>query len=124
MVLMMVFGLSAAFVSCATTAPVDTSVYIDAGDWFVATNSDNEPVYFDTYSDDRKVEIYKSLVPEEINGKRVVYDGFEFHEVGWVAEEYYTYFLVKKDETYMVVVDNVGDGRELRLYNYLKDIVE
>ena len=124
MVLMMVFGLSAVFVSCATTAPVDTSVYIDAGDWFIATNSDNKPVYFDTYSDDRKVEIYKSLVSEEINGKRVVYDGFEFHKVGWVAEKYYTYFLVKKDETYMVAVVDVGDGRELRLYHSLEDIVE
>ena len=124
MILMMAFTMMFAFVNCATTSPVDTGVYIDAGDWFITTNSDNEPTYFDEYSDDRKVEIYKSLVTEEINGKHPVYDGFEFHKVGWVAEKYYTYFLVKKDETYMVVVVNVGDGRELRLYHYLKDIVE
>lgn len=124
MILMMVFGLSAAFVSCATTAPVDTGVVIDAGDWFIATNSDNEPIYFDTYSDSKKVEIYKSLVPEEVNGKHLLYDGFEFHKAGWVAEKYYTYFFVKKNETYAVYVINVGDGRELRLFYHLKDTVE
>ena len=123
-VLMMVFGLSTVFVSCATTSPVDTSVVIDAGDWFITTCSDNTPTYFDEYSDDRKVEIYKALVAEEINGKHPVYDGFEFHKVGWAAEKYYTYFLVKKDETYVAIVVNVGDGRELRLYYHLKDIVE
>lgn len=124
MILMMVFGLSAVFVGCATTSSVDTGVAIDAGDWFIVTNSDNEPTYFDKYSDDRKVEIYKALVTEEINGKHLLYDGFEFHKVGWVAEKYYTYFLVKKDETYTVVVVNIGDGRELRLFYHLKDIVE
>lgn len=123
-VLMMVFGLSAAFVSCATTSSVDTGVTIDAGDWFIVTNSDNTPTYFDTYSDDKKVEIHKALAPEEINGKHLLYDGFEFHKVGWVAEKYYTYLLVKKNETYTVLVVNMGDGRELRLYYHLKDIVE
>lgn len=123
-VLMMVFGLSAAFVSCATTSSVDTGVTIDAGDWFIVTNSDNTPTYFDTYSDDKKVEIHKALAPEEINGKHLLYDGFEFHKVGWVAEKYHTYFLVKKNETYTVLVVNMGDGRELRLYYHLKDIVE
>lgn len=124
MILMMVFGLSAVFVSCATTSPVDTDVTIDAGDWVIATNSNNKPTYFDTYSDSRKVEIYKALAPEELNGKHLLYDGFEFHKAGWVAEKYYTYFLVKKNETYMVLVVNVGDGRELRLFYHLKDIVE
>lgn len=124
MILMMVFGLSAAFVSCATTSSVDTDVVIDAGDWFIATGKDNTPSYFDTYSDSKKVEIYKALTPGEINGKHLVYDGFEFHKVGWVAEKYYTYFFVKKDETYMILVNDVGDGRELRLYYHLKDIVE
>ena len=124
MVLMMSVTMMIGFVSCATTAPVDTSVAIDAGDWFIATNSDNTPTYFDEYSDDRKVEIYKALLAEEINGKRPVYDGFEFHKVGWAAEKYYTLFFVKKDETYMILVNNLGDGRELRLYYHLKDIVE
>ena len=123
MVLMMVLGLFA-FVSCATTTPVDTGVYIDKGDWFIATNSDSTPTYFDEYSDDKKVEIYKALAPEVINGKHLVYDGFEFCKVGCVAEKYYTYLFVKKDETYMVLVNNVGDGRELRLYYQLKDTVE
>lgn len=123
-VLMVVVTMMLGFVSCATTSPVDTGVAIDAGDWFIATNSDNTPTYFDEYSDARKVEIYKSLVTEEINGKRLVYDDFEFHKVSPVAEKYYTYFFVKKDETYMVVVNNIGDGRELRLYYQLKDIVE
>ena len=124
MVFMMVFGLSAVFVSCATTAPVDTGVTIDAGDWFIATNSDNTPTYFDEYSDSRKVEIYKALAPEEIGRKRLVYDGFEFHKASPITEKYYTYLFVKKDETYIVLVNNIGDGRELRLYYHLKDIVE
>ena len=121
--MMMAFGLSV-FVGCATTPSADASVAIDAGDWFIATRSDNEPTYFDEYSDNKKVEIYKALANEKINGKHLVYDGFEFHKVGWVAEKYYTYFLVKKDETYMVLVNDVGDGRELRLHYYLKDTVE
>ena len=124
MVLMMVFGLSAAFVSCATTASADTGIVIDSGDWWIVSNSENTPTYFDEYSDNKKVEIYKSLAPEEINGKHLVYDGFEFNKVDGVAEKYYTYFFVKKDETYMVLVNNVGDGRELRLFYHLKDIVE
>ena len=96
----------------------------DAGDWFVTTSSDNKPTYFDEYSDDKKVETYKALAPEEINGKHLSYDGFGFHKVSPVAEKYYTYFLIKKDEAYVVVVNNIGDGRELRLYYHLKDIVE
>ena len=125
MVLMMVFTMMVGFTGCATTSTVDTTVFMDAGDWFITTCSDNEPQeYLDAYSDDRKVEICKALATETINGKSLIYDGFEFHKVGWVAEKYYTYFLVKKDETYMVIVVNVEDGRELRLYYYLKDIVE
>lgn len=125
MVLMMVFGLSAVFVSCATTPPVDTSVVIDAGDWFITTASDNEPItYLADYPDSKKVEICKAFTAEEINGKRLLFDGFEFHKVSQVAEKYYVYTLVKKDETYMVYVVNVEDGRELRLYYHLKDIVE
>lgn len=124
MVLMMVFGLVAGLVSCATTSSVDTSVVIDAGDWFVVTDSENTPIHFDNLSDDRKVEIFKSLAPEAINGKHLVYEDFEFAEVGWPADEYYTYFFVKKDETYIVFVNDVGGGRELRLYYSLEDIVE
>lgn len=119
----MAFTMITGLVSCATTAPVDTSVTIDAGDWIIATNSDNKPTnYLDTYPDSKKVEICKALAPEEINGKHLLYDGFEFHEVGWVAKKYYTYIFVKKDETYMVLVINTGDGRELRLYYHLKDV--
>lgn len=121
--LMMVFGLLT-FVSCATTSPVDTSVVIDKGDWLIITSSDNTPTYFDEYSDSKKVEIYKALAPEVVNGKRLVYDGFEFHKADKYVEMYHTYFFVKKDETYAVLVSNIGDGRELRLYYYLKDIVE
>ena len=125
MVLMMVFGLSAVFVSCATTSSVDTRVVIDAGDWFITTVSDSEPItYLADYSDSKKVEICKSFIAEEINGKRLLFDGFEFHKVGWAAEKYYVYTLVKKDETYMVYVVNVEDGRELRLFYHLKGIVE
>ena len=124
MVLMMSVTMMIGFVSCATTAPVDTSVAIDAGDWFIATNSDNTPTYFDEYSDDRKVEIHKALFREEIYGKRRVYVGFEFHRVGRLAEKSSTYLFVKKDETYLVAVNNLGDGRELRLFYHLKDIVE
>ena len=122
--MMMVVAMMIGFVSCATTAPANTGVSIDFGDWFVATNSDNTPVYFDEFSDDRKVEIYKSFAPEEINGKRLVYEGFEFSKVDRIAEKYYTYFFVKKDETYIVLVNNIGDGRELSLYYRLEDIVE
>ena len=124
MILTMVVTMMVGLVSCATTSSVDTSIFIDAGDWFITTSSDNTPIYFDKYSDDKKVEIYKSFAPEEANGKRLVYDGFEFAKVSPIAEEYYTYFFVKKDETYMVWVNNVGDGRELRLYYHLKDIIE
>lgn len=124
-VLMMVFGLSAAFVSCATTSSIDTGVTIDAGDWFIATASDNEPLtYLADYSDSKKVEICKAFTTEEINGKHLLFDGFEFHKVSQLAEKYYVYTFVKKDETYMVYVVNVEDGRELRLYYHLKDIVE
>lgn len=124
MVMMMVFGLSTTFVSCATTSSVDTSAVIDTGDWLIITSSDNRPVYFGEISDARKVEICKSAVPEEINGKHLLYDGLEFNKVGSVAEKYYSYFFVKKDMTYMVVVSNIGDGRELELYYRLEDIVE
>lgn len=116
--------MTTGFDSCATTAPVDTSVAIDAGDWFIATDSDNTLICLDEYSDDRKVEIHKALFPEEIYGKRPVYVGFEFHKVGRLAEKYSTYLFVKKDETYLVAVNNLGDGRELRLFYHLKDIVE
>lgn len=121
MILMMVFGLSAVFVSCATTSSVDTGVTIDAGDWFIIASSDGEPItYLADYSDNKKVEICKAFAPEEINGKHLLYDGFEFHKVSQVAEKYYVYTLVKKDETYMVYVVNVEDGRELRLFYHLK----
>lgn len=128
MILMMVFGLSAAFVGCATTSSVDTCATIDAGDWFLIAIRDIELAsYLTTFSDNKKVEICKAFIAEEINGKRLLFDGFEFHKVGQVAEKYNLYTLytfVKKDETYMVYVINIGDGRELRLYYHLKDIVE
>lgn len=122
MVLMMAFTMMTGLISCATTSPVDTSVVINVGDWTIVTNSDNKPLnYLDGYPDSKKVEICEALAPEEINGKHLIYDGFEFHEASWITKEYYTYIFVKKDETYMVWVINTGDGRELRLYYHLKD---
>lgn len=124
MILTMVFGLSVVFVSCATTSSVDTSVVIDTGDWLIITSNNKRPLDFGELSDTRKAEICKSSAPEEINGKHLRYEGLEFNKVDPIAEMYYSYFLVKKDKTYMAIVSNIGGGRELILYYRLEDIVE
>lgn len=105
------FGLMMALATAAFAKPV----VFDAEEYFVVTDDEFDIRPFNDYSDERKVEIYKSLMLEEINGRKVVFHSYKFTEVDTIASKYNNYMLVSDDQTHMFVFENLGDGRMLML---------
>lgn len=106
------FGLMMALATAAFAKPV----VFDAEEYFVVADDEYDIRAFnDDYSDERKVEIYKSLMLEEINGRKVVFHSYVFAEVDTIASKYNSYMLISDDQTHMFVFENLGDGRMLML---------
>ena len=107
MILMMVFA-----VGCGAFAK---PLSFDAGEYKILTNDENEQyLFFTRYSDSQIVKLIKAAAPEEIDGRRLVFKCYFINDkVTWIAEKYYNYYLIKKDNTEMMFCHNLGDGREI-----------
>lgn len=111
MILMMVFGLSAAFAK-----PVVLNVKSGGEYCTLISDDENEQKDFSGMSDTDIVEMVKGCVPPNVKGTNdnLIYCGFIFNEtLNDLIKEYYTYWLLRSDGLYVDV--NIGDGRMLRL---------
>lgn len=111
MILMMVFGLSAAFAK-----PVDFEI---DGYYFV-TDDENEQADFSDMDDLDIVATVVSSMPDKTGEYKNKYTGLKIGEVDKMSKKYFNYFAYSKDRKHFMWVQNLGDGRQLMVFYYLK----
>ena len=111
MVLMMVFGLSAAFAK-----PVD----FETEEYYVVADDENVQKDFSGMDDLDIVATVVSCMPKKTGEYENSYVGLKVDKVNEMSKKYFNYFMYSKDETHFLVFQNLGDGRELILYYKLK----
>lgn len=111
MIMMMVFGLSAAFAK-----PVD----IENDEYYILTDDENEQKDFSGMDDLDIVATVVSSVPDKTGEYENRYANLMIGEVNEMSKKYFNYFMYSKDQTHFVVFQNLGDGRQLMVFYYLK----
>ena len=116
MVLAMVFGLSAVFAK---------PVAIESEEFVFISDDENKQSDFSGHSDEEIVAIVVNSFPQKIGKHSVIYNMYKFeNEIDALDEKYFHYFFVSKDETYLALYQNLGDGRRLVVLFQLKDDAE
>lgn len=107
MVLMMVFGLSAAFAK-----PVDFEI----DEYYLITDDENVQKDFSGMDDLDIVATVVSSMPKKTGEYENKYVMLEISEVDELSKKYFNYMMFSKDQTHFILVQNLGDGRELTVY--------
>ena len=116
MVLMMVFGLSAVF---AKPVSFETEEFIFFSD------DENKQSDFSGHSDEEIVAVVVNSFPQKIGKHSIRYFMHEFeNEIDDLDEKYFHYFFVSKDDTYLTLYQNIGDGRRLIVLFQMKEDAE
>ena len=111
MVLMMVFGLSVAFAK-----PVDFEI----DGYYIVTDDENEQKDFSGMDDLDIVATVVSSIPDKTGEYENRYSGLEIGEVDKMSKKYFNYFAFSEDRKHFIVFQNLGDGRQLMVFYYLK----
>ena len=111
MVLMMVFGLSAAFAK-----PVD----FENDNYYIITDDENEQKDFSGMDDLDIVATVVSSVPDKTGEDENRYVSLKIGKVNEMSKKYFNYFMYSKDQTHFILFQNLGDGRQLMVYFQLK----
>lgn len=111
MVLMMIFGLSAAFAK-----PLDFEI----DGYYIVTDDENKQADFSDMNDLDIVATVVSSMPDKTGEYKNKYAGLEIGEVNKMSEKYFNYFAYSKDRKHFIVFQNLGDGRQLMVFYYLK----
>ena len=107
-VLMMVFGLSAAFAK-----PVD----IETNSSFIFADDETKQADFSGLSDVEIIVKVVNAIPEKTGEYKNVLYGIAFEkEYNELAKKYINYFQYSKYENTLNVVQNLGDGRVLYVF--------
>ena len=115
-VLMMVFGLSAVFAK---------PVFLEEEDFVFISDDENKQSDFSGHSDEDIVAIVVNSFPQKIGKHSVRYCMHEFeNKIDAFDKKYFHYFFVSKDETYLALYQNLGDGRRLIVQFQLKEDAE
>lgn len=110
MILMMVFGLSAAFAK-----PVD----FENDEYYILTDDENVQKDFSGMDDLDIVATVVSAVPKKTGEYENKYASLRIGEVNEMSKKYFNYFMYSKDQKHFVVFQNLGDGRQLMVFYYL-----
>ena len=110
MIMMMVFGLSAAFAK-----PVD----FESDEYYIVTDDENVQKDFTGMSDLDIVATVVSSVPKKTGEYAYKYCTLRVGEVNELSKKYFSYFMFSKDQTHFVLFQNLGDGRQLMIYYQL-----
>lgn len=111
MILMMVFGLSAVFAK-----PVD----FENDEYYILTDDENVQKDFSDMDDLDIVATVVSSVPDKTGEYENRYVALKIGEVNEMSKKYFNYFMYSKDQTHFIVFQNLGDGRQLMVFYYLK----
>ena len=111
MVLMMAFGLSAAFAK-----PVD----LENDEYYILTDDENVQTDFSGMDDLDIVATVVSCVPKKTGEYKNKYVSLKIGEVNEMSKKYFNYFMYSKDGTHFILFQNLGDGRQLMVFYQLK----
>lgn len=111
MILMMVFGLSAAFAK-----PVD----FENDEYYIITDDENVQKDFSGMDDLDIVATVVSSMPKKTGEYENRYVALKIGEVNEMSNKYFNYMMFSKDQKYFVLFQNLGDGRQLMIFYYLK----
>ena len=111
MVLMMVFGLSAVFAK-----PVD----FENDEYYILTDDENVQKDFSGMDDLDIVATVVSSIPKNTCEYENKYASLRIGKVNEMSKKYINYFMYSKDQTHFIVFQNLGDGRQLMIFYYLK----
>ena len=108
---MMVFTMMAAFAK-----PVD----FENDEYYVLTDDENVQKDFSGMDDLDIVATVVSSIPKKTGEYENKYVSLRIGEVNEMSKKYFNYFMYSKDETYFVLFQNLGDGRQLMIYYRLE----
>ena len=111
MTLMMVFGLSAAFAK-----PVD----FENDEYYIVTDDENVQKDFSGMDDLDIVATVVSSMPKKTGEYENKYAALKIGEVDEMSKKYFNYFMYSKDQKHFIVFQNLGDGRQLIVFYYLR----
>ena len=105
-VLMMVFGLSAVFAK-----PVE----FERDDCYILTDDENIQTDFGERSVKEIITLILNAFPKKTGEYENKYVGFGICEVDELAEKYFNYLNISKYSSQVILVQNLGDGRQIML---------
>lgn len=111
MVLMMVFGLSAAFAK-----PVE----FENDDYLIITDDENVQKDFSGMDDLNIVATVVSSMPKKTGEYDNKYASLKIGEVNEMSKKYFNYMMFSKEQKHFILFQNLGDGRQLMVFYYLK----
>ena len=111
MIMMMVFGLSAVFAK-----PVD----FENDEYYILTDDENVQKDFSGMNDLDIVATVVSSMPKKTGEYENIYVSLRISEVNEMSKKYFNYFMYSKNQKHFIVFENLGDGRQLMIFYYLK----
>ena len=88
-------------------------VNIEKKYYYILTDDEITQKDFGDLSDADIISLVVSSFPKKIGEYEYKYTGFSFEEVDELSEKYFNYFIVYKNNSRMLLVQNLGDGRQL-----------
>lgn len=88
-------------------------VNIEKNYYYILTDDENPQTDFSDLSDTDIISLVVSSFPKKIGEYEYKYTGFSFEEVDELSEKYFNYLIVYKNNSRMLLVQNLGDGRQL-----------
>lgn len=110
-VLMMVFSLSAVFAK-----PVD----LENDSYYIFTDDENVQKDFSSMSDLDIVTTVLRSMPKKTGEYENKFVYLNVDEVDEMSKKYFNYMMFSKNGTHFILVQNLGDGRQLTVYYKLK----
>lgn len=103
------------------TATFAKTVVIDAGHSYIIADDDVEPHDFSGFETNEQVANFiVSCFPEEIEGKKIVYQNYSMVEVDSLAKKYSRYYLFAKNKAALLLVEKVNDEMMIEILFLLK----
>ena len=83
--------------------------------YYILADDENEQVDFSWLSDANIITLLVNAFPKKTGEHEYKYVGFSFEEVDELSEKYFRYLMVSKNNKHVLLVQNLGDGRQIML---------
>ena len=113
LVLVLVFGFNTLFAEAKM---------FKEGDYIYMVDDEEQQKDFSKLDDLTIISIIAYHAPKTFGDKELLlYKSNIFNESLWITDEYYNVWVLNKDETMLVILENLGDGRYAEIVFMMKD---